>query len=73
MFTQTSVSNTELYGMNNAWKERSEERKRKVERERELRISEKGNWIMISLNEIKYNPSHLYMNEFTHKIGSRTF
>ena len=73
MFTQTSVSNTELYGMNNAWKERSEERKRKAERERELRISEKGNWIMISLNEIKYNPSHLYMNEFTHKIGSRTF
>ena len=39
MFTQTSVSNTELYGMNNAWKERSEERKRKAERERELRIS----------------------------------
>ena len=43
------------------------------QRERELRISEKGNWIMISLNEIKYNPSHLFMNEFTHKIGSKTF
>ena len=74
MFTQTSVSNTELYRMNNAWKERSEERKRKAERERERieNIREGKNWIMISLNELKYSASHLYINEFTHKIGSRT-
>ena len=32
-FTQISVSSTEIYGMNNAWRERSEERKRKAERE----------------------------------------
>ena len=42
---QTSVFDTGLYGMNNAWRERSKEkrienRERERERERELEISE---------------------------------
>ena len=32
---QTSVFNTELYGMNNAWRERSKEKRIETERERE--------------------------------------
>ena len=40
-FAQTSVFSTELYGMNNAWRERSKEKKIETERERELGISEK--------------------------------
>ena len=39
---QTSVFNTEPYGMNNAWRERSKEKGiENRERERELEISEK--------------------------------
>ena len=33
-FAQTSVFSTELYGMNNAWRERSKEKKIETERER---------------------------------------
>ena len=40
-FAQTFVFSTELYGMNNAWRERSKEKKIETERERELGISEK--------------------------------
>ena len=32
---QTSVFNAELYGMNNAWRERSKEKRIETERERE--------------------------------------
>ena len=64
MFTQISESSTKLWEMNDAWK-RKEARKRKEKTERELRISEKRNWIVIYLNELKYNTSHLYINEFT--------
>ena len=32
-FAQTSVFSTELYGMNNAWRERSKEKKIETERE----------------------------------------
>ena len=34
-FAQTSVFSTELYGMNNAWRERSKEKRIETERERE--------------------------------------
>ena len=71
-FAQTSVFSTELYGMNNAWRERSKEKKIETEREN-WEYQRRKNWIMISLNELKYSASHLYINEFTHKIGSRTF
>ena len=52
-FAQTSVFSIELYGMNNAWRERSKEKKIEIERERELRISEKEKLNYDSLEWIK--------------------
>ena len=56
-----------------AWK-RKEVRKRKGKTERELRISEKRNWIVLLLEwiEIQYI-SLIYKGIYTHKIGSKTF
>ena len=73
---QTSVFNTELYGMNNAWRERSKEKRienRERERERIRDIREGGNWIMNSLNELKYSTSYLYINEFTRNNRIQNF
>ena len=54
MFTQTSVSNTELYGMNNAWRERSKEKKIETERKNwEYQRREKLNYDFLEWNKIQ--------------------
>ena len=65
MFSQIFESSIELWEMNDAWKRKEARKRKRKNRERELRISEKRNWIVIYLNELKYNTSPLYINEFS--------